>query len=316
MSVLCLPATVLLLAVCSGEQSALHHFVFVGRDRQCIRDPEFLATKVIAGAQLKYTWKELEPERDRYALEPMLDDSAFLSQQGKKLWVQIQDVSFDKDAVPVPNYLRSDPAFCGGVAEKFESPDDDVAHEHSDGWVVRRWVPAAQEHFRKRLAAIAGRLDGGIEGINPPETAIGFGKKRAHQPDGFTPDAYAKAVQCTMSAACAVFQKSPVVQYANFMPGEWQPSDDKGYLQSVYDHAAKIGVGVGEPDLLPPRKGQQNHCLWSIAGRKAGVITALAVQDGNFDELNPKTKQRVTAVELYRYAKDELLLDILFWGTQ
>ena len=54
----------------------------------------------------------------------------------------------------------------------------------------------------------------------------------------------------------------------------------------------------------------------SIAGRKAGVIAALAVQDGNLDAVNPKTKQQVTAAELYRYAKDELHLDYLFWGTQ
>ena len=94
------------------------------------------------------------------------------------------------------------------------------------------------------------------------------------------------------------------------------PFEDRGYLQSVYDHAARIGVGVGGPDLLPYRKGQQNHCLRSTAGRKAGVIAALAVQDGNLDAVNPTTKQQVTAAELYRYAKDELHLDYIFWGTQ
>jgi hypothetical protein len=188
-------------------EPAPKHFVF-GSARVRIRDPEFLATKAIRGTT-KYTWKELELSAITGA-RACSDDCAFLSRNGKKLWIQIQDVSFDKAAIPVPNYLRSDPAFSGGVAEKFESPDDDVAHEHSDGWVVRRWDPAVQDRFGKLLEAIAAKLDGRIEGINLAETAISFGKKREHQPAGFAPDAYAKAVQRTMTAARAVFNKSHV----------------------------------------------------------------------------------------------------------
>lgn len=55
------------------------------------------------------------------------------------------------------------------------------------------------------------------------------------------------------------FPKSVVMQYANFMPGEWLPHDDRGYLRSVYAHARAWGVGVGGPDLLPFRPAQLSH---------------------------------------------------------
>jgi hypothetical protein len=310
-----LVATCLLFAASLAAQSAPQHFVFFGLGRERIRDPVFLACNAIAGAQLKYTWKQLEPERDRYALQAITEDCTFLQQHGKKLWVQLQDVSFD-DAVLVPDYLCSDPAFGGGAAQKFESPDDDPAHEKPDGWVARRWDPAVRQRFSKLLAALGKQLDGRIEGINLAETAIDFGRQPQHQPAGFTPEVYAKAVCANMDAARVAFAVSHVVIYANFMPGEWLPWEDKGYLRSVCEHAAKIGVGVGGPDLLPFKKGQQNHCLKFLAARPAGVVGALAVQDGNLAAIDPKTRQRVTAAELLRIARDELRLDYLFWGTE
>jgi hypothetical protein len=70
-------------------------------------------------------------------------------------------------------------------------------------------------------------------------------------------------------------------------------------------------VSEGRP--LPYRKGQQNHCH-GYRGRKASSRRSPSGWQPR--RVNPKTKQQVTAAELYRYAKDELHLDYLFWGTQ
>jgi hypothetical protein len=100
------------------------------------------------------------------------------------------------------------------------------------------------------------------------------------------------------------------------MPGEWLPDNDKGYLRAVYAFADSIGAGVGGPDLLPHRRGQQRHSHPLIAGRRQGVVAGVAVQDGNLAETNPSTGARVTVDELYRFAKDRLRLDYIFWGTE
>jgi len=87
-------------------------------------------------------------------------------------------------------------------------------------------------------------------------------------------------------------------------------------LRSVYAHAHSIGAGVGGPDILPHRKWQQLHSYPLIAGRPSGVVAGVAVQDGNLAEKNPVTGARVTVDELYRFAKDHLRLDYIFWGTE
>jgi len=291
------------------------HYIFFEFDRHRISDPDFLGNEAIAGAQLKYTWRELEPERDRYEIQPLLEDLVFLEKHGKRLFVQLQDVSFSEE-VPVPDYLRTDPEFGGGVARKYEYKGDDESTIRFDGWVARRWDPAVRARFFKLFEVLGREVDGRIEGLNLAETSVGFGESGKHRPAGFTNERYVEAVKVIMTAARKAFPRSHVIQYANFMPGEWLPWTDHGYLREVYAHAKGIGVGVGGPDLLPHRKGQRNHSYSLIAARGATIPAGVAVQDGNLEERDPTTGERVTAEELFRFAKDRLRLDYIFWGTQ
>ncbi len=316
------PAAVLLLAIAAASvvtgrvaADAPKHYVFFGRERQRIAERTFLDAAAIAGAQLEYTWRELEPERDRYALQPVLDDRAFLERHGKRLWMQLQDVSFSEHVV-VPEYLRTDPAFGGGVARKYDYAGNDESKAVFDGWVARRWDPAVRARFAKLLDVLGQAFDGRVEGINLAETAVDFGETGRLHPRGFTYEGYVEGIEAMMTAARRAFPRSTVIQYANFMPGEWLPWTDHGYLRAVYAHAARIGVGIGGPDLLPYRKGQQNHGYPLIAARRAGVPAGVAVQDGNLADRNPATGARVTVAELYRFAVEDLRLDYLFWGTE
>src|SRR5262245_12669482 len=100
------------------------NYVFFGGEHERLADPAFLNNPSIAGAQVRYTWRELEPERDRYNLKPLLDDAALLQKHGKRLFVQLQDVSFS-DRILVPDYLVKDPAFSGGAARQYAFEGDD-----------------------------------------------------------------------------------------------------------------------------------------------------------------------------------------------
>lgn len=302
--------------VAAGDSvSGPKNFIFFERERQRISEPAFLEDGHITGAQLKYTWRELEPERDRYELQPLLDDLAFLDKHGKRLFVQLQDVSFSEEVL-VPDYLRTDPAFSGGVARKYEYDGDDESKAQFEGWVARRWDPAVRARFVKLLDVLGKAVDGRIEGLNLPETSVGFGESGKLHPSGFTYKSYVEGVTTIMTAARKAFPRSVVIQYANFMPGEWLPWTDHGYLRAVYAHAESLGVGVGGPDLLPHRKGQRSHSYPLIAARGPKVRAGVAVQDGNLEAKNPTTGERVTAAELHRFAKGQLRLDYLFWGTQ
>jgi hypothetical protein len=213
---------------------SVHHYVFFDRERERISEESFLSTQAFEGAQLKYTWRELEPQKDNYDFSAIRKDLAFLTSKGKKLFIQLQDVTFSAQRVFVPEYLRT-PEYNDGVA----------------------------------------------------------------------PQALKRA-----------FPKSVVMQYANFMPGEWLPGEDKSYLRSVYKAAQEIGVGVGGPDLLPFKRPQLNHAYPLIKDSSGKVPTGIAVQEGNYAEANPATGQRPTIAELLQFATNNLKVNYVFWCTE
>lgn len=232
------------------------------------------------------------------------------------MFIHLQDVSFDETRINVPDYIRDDPAFHGGAARQYEFEDDDETRPILGGWVARRWDPAVRDRFIKLLQVLGAELDGRIEGVNFAETAVEFGTSGELHPEGFTYENYFEGVRAIMTAAREAFPTSQVIQYANFMPGESLFDNDRGYLRGVYEHADGAGVGVGGPDLLPHRRWQRIHSYQLIAARDPKTVAGVAVQWGNLEDRNPATGERVTVDELYRYARDSLRLDYLFWGTQ
>jgi hypothetical protein len=295
----------------------VHHYVFFSQDRERIAgDSLFFGTKALEGAQVTYTWRQLEPAKDQYDFSLIREDLALLTPRGKKLWIQIQDVTFDSTRINIPRYLLNDTIYHGGAAQKINDRVPEAVAPHG-GWVARRWDPAVQDRLHRLFAALGREFDGRIEGVNLDETSIGFGTTGRHWPAGFTPEIYRDAVITNMKALKNAFPRSVAMQYGNFMPGEWRPSEDKGYLRSVYDAAKQFGVGMGGPDLLPFRKGQLRSS-YPLLREVSGVVpTGIAVQDGNFTEdLNPATGKRVTVPELIDFAANNLRVKYIFWGTE
>ncbi|MDQ6769659.1 MAG: hypothetical protein M3Z54_06700 [Gemmatimonadota bacterium] len=301
----------------SVNTKPVHHYVFFGQDRgKVVKAESFLQTRALEGAQVTYTWSQLEPEKDAYDFSMIREDLAFLTSRGKKLFVQLQDVSFSESRINVPRYLLRDPIYNGGADKQYESKDDNEDHAIVVGWVARRWDPAVQERLHKLLFALGKEFDGSIEGINFAETSVGFGDSGRLFPKGFSFEGYRDAIIVNMKALKRAFPKSVAMEYGNFMPGEWRPTSDKGYLRAVYQAAKDFHVGVGGPDLLPYRLGQLKSS-YPLLRDAAGVVpVGIAVQDGNLEELNPATGKRVEVSELVKFATEYLKVDYVFWGTQ
>jgi hypothetical protein len=295
---------------------SIHHYVFFNMDRQRIHDASFLQTKSIEGAQLKYTWRQLEPKPNVYHFKIVRDDLAFLRAHGKRLFIQLQDVTFEPKSINVPPYLLSDPKYHGGANPQYDIPGDNETNAPIEGWVARRWDPAVRERFARLLSALGQEFDGKIEGINLAETAVNFGESGKLYPKGFTPPLYRDAILANMTALKRAFPKSVTMQYANFMPGEWLPWTDKGYLKSVYQKARALKVGVGGPDLMPYKKGQMAHAYPLIRASYGIIPTGIAVQDGNSGYKNPKNGKVVTLPDLVDFATHYLKVKYIFWGTE
>jgi hypothetical protein len=299
-----------MLAWCmSVRAGAAHHYVFFNRERERISDAAFLETKAFEGAQLKYLWRQLEHGKDDYDFSDIEHDLAFLQSHGKKLFIQIQDITYDMSTVPVPRYLLSDPQYHGGVDKQYSIQGDDQEHATPEGWVARRWDPAVRERFQNLLLALGKEFDGRVEGINLPETAVDLCRAGPLKPKGYTDDAYREAVFSNMAALKRAFPRSVAMLYANFMA-------DPAALHDVYVRAKELNVALGGPDLMPYKPGQMRNSYPLLREFSGSVPTGIAVQDGNYQHVNPKTAKQVTIPELIEFATDYLKVDYIFWCTQ
>ena len=314
-------ALTITLAACHAQHpvavKSIHHYVFFGQDREKLATAStFLETKSLEGAQVVYSWRQLEPEKDAYDFGMIRKDLAFLTSRGKRLFIQLQDVTFSESRINVPLYLLRDPIYNGGAARQYEYEGDDEGNAKVVGWMARRWDPAVQERFHKLLFALGKEFDGRIEGINFAESSVGVGTSGRLFPKGFSFEIYRDAIITNMKALKRAFPRSVAMQYGNFMPGEWRPTEDKGYLRAVYEAAKESNVAMGGPDLLPYRPGQLGTS-YPLIREVAGIVpTGIAVQDGNFADVNPETGKRVQISELIRFATEYLKVDYVFWGTE
>jgi len=300
----------------------IQHFVYFARDRDAVRDHPFLECRLFQGAQIMYLWANLEPEKDQYDFSNIAEDYEYLKSKGKKLFIQLQDATFDPALKSVPPYLFSE-TYDKGAIQQFT--DKGVA----DGWIAKRWNRKVRERYACLLNALGQAFDGKIEGINLQETSAGVNSERD---PSFTPSIYRDALKANMLALKQAFPTSVTMQYANFMPGEWLPWNDNGFLLSIYQYGEQIGVGLGAPDLLVRRKGHLNHSFAMMHEHPYRVPLGIAVQDGNYVELtgadfppdseNPNGSLEVIEGRknivpmLHAFAKEFLGVKYMFWVNQ
>ena len=132
-------ATLVLVLGSEAIAQTTQHYIFFEFDRHRIHEIGFLEHPMIEGAQLKYSWRELESGPGEYDFSSVESDLEFLEAHGKRLFVQLQDVSFVNTIVNVPDYLVEDPAFGGGADRTYYSETDDGENLVHEGWLARRW---------------------------------------------------------------------------------------------------------------------------------------------------------------------------------
>ena len=234
-----------------GGQPEVKNFLYVSAG-DLANARQLVARADIAGVQVVYSWKMLEPAKDRYDFSAIETDLAFVRAAHKKLFVQLQDRFFTPTAKNVPAYLMTDKEYRGGIVMQSDNPGE--KKPQGSGWVAMQWVPSVRQRYQQLLKALAERFDGEIYGVNLPETAADIDVKHTA---GFTCDNYFQAELENIAFARAVFKKSYVVQYVNFWPCEWD--NDHQYMERTFAFAAERGVGLGGPDIVPNQQAQMNN---------------------------------------------------------
>jgi hypothetical protein len=91
---------------------------------------------------------------------------------------------------------------------------------------------------------------------------------------------------------------------------------DKGYLRLVYRAARESKIAVGGPDLFPYKPGQMDSSYSLIHDVAGKVPIGIAVQDRNYEYLNPITGKGITIGEQITFATEYLKVDYIFWCTE
>ena len=127
-----------------GKNNLPQVFLFLGGD-QAISHEKELKNSCVYGAQIIYSWRQLEPKKDLYDFSKIKEDLRYLNKAHKKLFIQIQDRSFEPTVFNVPDYIREDPIYHGGVAMQYDFPGE--GKPITTGWVARVWDPEVRRDF-------------------------------------------------------------------------------------------------------------------------------------------------------------------------
>ncbi|OPZ16221.1 MAG: hypothetical protein BWZ10_01509 [candidate division BRC1 bacterium ADurb.BinA364] len=257
-----------------------------------IRDSAF------QGAQIRYYWRDLEPEKDKYDFSRIEADLARLQTMGKRLVMQLMDRRFHSPERPLPDYLYDDPVY-GGGAEPYVG---------KTGSVARLWDSEVLQRKKALIAALGRRFDSEpfFEGFCFEETAIAIDKQNAA---GFTHQGYLDALKQLVSAACAAFPNSTVIEYANWLAAP------EGALDELARHCHACGAGWGGPDVVPDNApgrpaGKSRIKGYAIAEQYAGKMPlGYAVQTPTFGG----KEGTYTLDEIYDMGVNRLRLNYMFW---
>lgn len=297
------------IPACPATAQDPAHFIFAGGGP--VEDhATLLARPDIAGVQVVYTWRSLEPREGQYDFAAIERDLAAAEAAGKSLFVQVQDRFFLPTARHLPDYLLTEPAYAGGLARQADNPGE--GRPVATGWGAKQWIPAVRTRFQALIAALAERFDGRIAGVNLPETAF---DPLDPEEDGFDCDAYFAAELDNARFARRAFRLSPVVQYVNFWTCEWD--NDRGYMERFFAAAVAEGIGAGGPDIVPWRPGQMANAYPFLNRHQDELpLVAMAVQEPTLTYTNPATGKPFTRDEIVAFARDYLGVDIVFWTAE
>lgn len=296
-------------STCLAQNNMPQLFVFLEGDAASAHKNE-LSNPHVTGAQIIYSWKQLEPKKDTYDFSKIERDLLFLSRLDKKLFIQLQDRSFEPTIFYVPDYIRKDKIYHGGIARQYDFPGE--GKPITTGWVARIWDPAVKKRFQLLMVKLAAQFDGRIYGINLPETAVDFDLK--NPPKDFTFDNYFHAEIENIGALKKAFHKSIVIQYVNFLPGEW--NNDHHYMSTLFSYAAQHNIGLGGPDTVPYRKGQMKNSYPFFHQYKGNLLVGMAIQEPDYTYKNPATGDYYTFSDFYDFSTKYLNASILFWNVQ
>jgi hypothetical protein len=218
--------------------------------------PNLLTLPGVQGTQLRFSWKELEPEFGVYHFgdvkasypdtEKSIRAELWRHRQvpgNKQLMVLIEDKSFAGGGIPVPSYMN-DPMY--------------VQPTTTGGYCACRWNTYVVERWNALTAALGAALDSepNFYGWGCTETALSM-SAASRAAANYNDVAYRDALIDTLLAASDAFPTSRIFWYTNFFPTISQDYRLQEVANAIKNYqGGNHGILMGGPDILPDGTSQ------------------------------------------------------------
>jgi hypothetical protein len=287
-------------AAAQGTKWHPGHYAMLGRNNtheHTMQIAQLSNDTAITGFFVSFSWHTLEPAFNQYDFS--LIDS-YLSQlrqlnTTKRLVVRIMDRRFGSDdpTAIVPEYLRVDPAYNGGIVRT------------RPGHAARLWEAPVMDRLISIYQALAQRYDSDplFEGAFTEESTLGF--PAPNFPPGYSHDLLAEQYVRFMKAVKPLMPTSNLFFNANFIGSPTIMSD---LFQEMRN--ASVGAGGQNVSFGSPTQGQRALMGEFGADYRLELPIAHAVEAVELSG----SRGNVTPQQIATYAYDVLHNHYLFWA--
>jgi hypothetical protein len=247
----------------------------------------------MAGIMKKYKWRELEPTQGKYDFSKIQADLNWAQAYGMQLIIMIEDKTFVLER-PNPAYL-----------------DAQTPRNRTGGYSIVRWNPTVVTRYKALVTAMGQRFDShpNFEGIAAQESAIGLDRAVLDK-YGYTPEKYRDAYIEMFGHALNAMPNSRVFWYQNFFVG------NQAYIGQIAAALGPKGLVMAGPDTLPDRKSLRDKSYPFFDQFQGKMHLAIQVEGICYRALHETggySTKYWTMNELFRFARDDLHVNYMFW---
>lgn len=266
---------------------------------------ELDATPRLHGAQIRYHWRDLEPEEGKYNFTKIDKHLAGLASHQKRLVVLIQIKSFDLVDNVVPAYVRTT-AYDGGQITYVSSL---TGEPH--GYLIKLWNDKIRARLNALLQALGNRYN-----AHPYFEAIGFTESSSGiNLTDVQNIGYYDGLLLVDQSARKHFPNTTVYQFVNHT---------RKYLESFITTLKNMGASLGGPDILPtdlsltivddPKSPDGVYSYYPKLSGTVPLMPSIQPIDYRYTSARKSEPGHVpTLQELYDYGKDNLQANYLYW---
>lgn len=266
-----------------------------------------LAVSAFRGVVIRYTWPELEPQKDMYDFSAIENHLTELASRNKQLIVLLETKSFNLTKEIVPDYIKTTPIYEGGIF-----PIGAYGSKITKGYNIKMWNSYVQGRLRALIRNMGQHFNihPNFEGFGLTETAMGtpIEPLTTSQTDAF----YGNLMILNQRMRYR-FPNTMTFQFVNY---------PRSILETYVNSLQTMGSALGAPDVFPDEPGlnfpgsqYSPRGLYTYYPERAGLMPlAIQIEEPNY--LNTRldgTGHQPSIGELLTFARDTLKVNYLFW---